>query len=344
MASEGRLEDDHLGAVLEIVRREGGGHFRAVVAFLERALRTPARVGEDGPVFEEPIRFRADPSLSFAASDISAVVATNPAHAGPPVEVVTTFLGLTGAVSPLPSYMAEEVAQEPAHEPVLRDFYDIFHHRMMSLAYRGMTRYAYPGAVEPGFVDDWSRRLLAFTGIDVYEHPAATELPMWQILRLAALLAVRRPTAWVIERALADVLATSLDGVPVEVVQFAGAWVPIDASEQTRLGERNSRLGRDFVVGREAFDVAGKLRIRVGPCSREVFYRFREDPHVHLLARETVKLFCRDPLEIDLGLVLAADQLAGMRLSSRSRQRLGVDTFLGAQGASEVIVPLRAPG
>jgi type VI secretion system protein ImpH len=124
------------------------------------------------------------------------------------------------------------------------------------------------------------------------------------------------------------------------VRQFLGHWIPIDPPLQTKLGQRDHGLGVDFMVGSSAFDRGGKFRIVVGPCSRQVFYRFRGDASVHALLIESVRLFRRDPLEFDLGIILAADEIPGMRLGACSAQRLGVDTFLGSQEQREVVVEL----
>jgi predicted component of type VI protein secretion system len=108
------------------------------------------------------------------------------------------------------------------------------------------------------------------------------------------------------------------------------------------LHSRNSRLGVDFVAGSSAFDRAGKFRIVVGPCSREVFYRFRNDRAMHRLVTDTVKLFCRDALDFDLGIILADNEIAGLRLSTHAAERLGVDTFLAAQREHKAVMPLFA--
>jgi type VI secretion system protein ImpH len=112
-----------------------------------RARHQGAAHGDYGPVNEESIRFRHDPSLTFATSDVSSIKA-RPRRAGetgdgpdePVYEITTTFLGLTGTVSPLPTYMAEEVLHEDHDRPAQREFLDVFHHRIISLFYRAHAR------------------------------------------------------------------------------------------------------------------------------------------------------------------------------------------------------------
>src|SRR4051794_11855555 len=83
--------------------------FFVLVGLLERLTPGAARVGELGPPADEAIRFRHDATLAFSPRDVSRVQWVEPRGAGelftrpPPVaEVTAAFLGLTGAVSPLP--------------------------------------------------------------------------------------------------------------------------------------------------------------------------------------------------------------------------------------------------
>src|SRR5262249_23771600 len=122
--------------------------FFHIVALLERLTPDAVRVGGDGPPSGEKIRFRHDHELNFSAGDIaSARVRLLPQSAERYLdepkavyEVTTTFLGLTGTMSPLPTYMAEEVLHEDDKRPARRDFLDIFHHRFISFFYRAVAK------------------------------------------------------------------------------------------------------------------------------------------------------------------------------------------------------------
>jgi type VI secretion system protein ImpH len=153
------------------------GFYRAV-EILERATAAEGaeRVGGDGPVPREAIRFRHDASLSFASSDVSRIVARPRRVADgaevaetPVYEITTTFLGLTGTVSPLPSYMVEEVLNEDADHPAQREFLDIFHHRVLSLFYRAHSKYSYVTDYVSTSRDPWSLRILSLAGVDTWD-------------------------------------------------------------------------------------------------------------------------------------------------------------------------------
>src|SRR5262245_36535539 len=115
--------------------------FFQLVALLERFHAPAARVGCEGPADKELLRFRSGTSLGFPASDISDFLQMEGSAAR--YEMVVTFLGLHGSVSPLPTFYAEDVLQNDDDGNPVREFLDVFHHRFISLFYRAWLKYRY---------------------------------------------------------------------------------------------------------------------------------------------------------------------------------------------------------
>lgn len=335
-----------IGRLLEAPRRFGFYH---AIALLERAVPDAPRVGELGPVAEEGVRFRHDPALVFSTSDVSNVVVRRvpldqlegPPH--PCYEVTTTFLGLTGVVSPLPVYFSEEVLHEDPDKPTQRDFLDIFHHRILSLCYRIRTRYDYARDYHSQATDAWSRRVLALSGMDVFERPPAGGLPLRLLLRLAPLLATRSRTAGSLCDALRDVLHDELEDAGVTVEQFVGRWVLIEPDQRIRLGLANTSLGRDVTLGARVFDRGGKFRVVLGPLSRQAFRRFLPGAPALSTLRQVVDLVVRDPLDFDVELVLAPGATPPLRLGQVEPARLGLDSWLGVLRDHETRIHVQPP-
>lgn len=339
MAAEGGHEDDRLSEVLRVARKFGRGNFHTLVAFIERMAKAKVRVGGDGPVRDEPIRFRHDPSLAFSKSDVTELELSDGSDSsGKTFEITTSFLGLTGTVTPLPTYFCTEVAQNLGDNGVLQDFLDVFHHRILSLFYRSTSRYNYATEFSSDGKDQWSERLLAFAGIEI--GTAEPAIPRWRLLRLMPLLVRSGSSTWALRTALEDVLEDHLDGASIEIEQFVGNLVEIAVSQQIRLGVDNCNLGTTTVLGERAYDRTGKFNIVIGPLSAEAYNRFQSDEEVRQLISGTVGLFCRDPLDYDLALVLGEETIPGLRLSASSPSKLGIDTFLGSQGQNEITVSM----
>lgn len=345
---------DLVAQLLAAPRRVG---FYRAVQILERATHdaqvtgvVPPRIGDDGPPGRELLRFRHDPSLAFSTSDVSSIVArprglgeTGDGPEGPVYELTTTFLGLTGTVSPLPTYFAEEVLHEDPDHRAQRDFLDLFHHRVLSLFYRAHQRYALTTEHLSTSRDLWSIRMLALSGVDAFNGKLpAVGLSLPKLLRLAPLLATRARTASGVVACVKDVLDDVLAGAPVSIEQFVGRWVTIEERQRWQLGTVNTHLGVDATVGKRVFDRGGKFRLVLGPLKRAAFQRFLPGGDALPRVRELVTYYTRDPLEFDLELVLAPGETPSLRLSSKTEgaSRLGLDTWVtvGADRETRVIV------
>jgi type VI secretion system protein ImpH len=317
-------------------RRAG---FYPLMLLLERLERDRAPVGTGSAPGEEGIRFKHDPALSFSPGDV-AQVEVRTGRLDPDTltrgqdfyEITTSFLGLTGSASPLPSYLGEELLQEEAERT--RDFLDIFHHRLLSLLYRALVRYDMPNGWVSDGSDAWSRRLLSLVGFDV-EGPA--RLPPWRKLRLAPLLNDGEVTASALEVAIADVLEGEA-GVKVE--QFVGTWARLEPSDLTRLGRSRTQLGRDLLLGRSVFDRAGKFRIVIGPLTRASYLRLGEGSEALGRVAQIVAAVLPGTLEYEVVLWLEREAAPCLELSSLGRTRLGKDSWLGGQ-RGEARIPVR---
>jgi type VI secretion system protein ImpH len=316
--------------LVEAARRLGA---YPLLLLLERLLGPEGRIGTDARPAEERIRLRHDPSLAFRPGEVTAVgnreLPADPedlaARPRAVLEVVTTFLGLTGAASPLPPYLAEEVAQEDPDAPRRRDFLDLFHHRILSLFFRARARSDWPNGYRSDQADAWSLRVLALIGV---EEPGRLPAPPWQLLRWSPLLAEPSLTGAALEAVLEDALAGDLRGARVEVEGFAGGWVEIAADERNRLGTAASALGRDLLLGRRIFDRSGRYRVVVGPLGREAFAAFAGGKEPLRRLGRALRAVGGDPLDVEVLLWLSREAAPHLELG---RARLGRDAFLGGQ-------------
>ncbi|HXN40240.1 MAG TPA: type VI secretion system baseplate subunit TssG [Myxococcaceae bacterium] len=318
--------------------------FLGLVRLLEQLTQGAAPIGQQGPAEAEAIRFRHDPSLGFSPGDISRVqirkVPGDAFDSSPPrrlFEVTTTFLGLTGSVGPLPSYIAEELTQEDPDRAVRGDFLDLFHHRLISLLYRELVRLQLWGEQTTDLRDPWACRLLGLAGFDVFEKPISSSIPVARLLRLTPLLAQGLRSAGALKTALEEVLGDQLRGAQLKLREFAGTWVTIEAESRTRLGVINHELGRTALVGQHVFDRAGGFEIHVGPVSRLTYERFLPGGDLLPLLQEVIALFLRDPLSYRVVVELDIGQAPRLRLKAGGPERLGQSTWLGTRAEKTLV-------
>lgn len=338
MASPERRPADRLALEAEVAKEAPRRPFFPLIALLEQLAGGPGRVGDFAG---EPVRFRHDPSLAFSAADVVSVQPLSGDSGGSSWEVVTSFLGLFGSSTPIPSYLSEEVAQEDPDRQIRRQFFDLFHHRLLALLFKAWSNHVVGRQLRRDGQDEWSRRVLALAGFDTWAHPLDSGLPPGRLLRACALLATRGRTARALEAILEDVLEEPLAGGRVQVRQFVGGWAEIAPGDRTRLGVAQASLGQSTVLGRRTFDAAAKIEIVLGPVSAETYPRFGPEGDQLPLIRKVVDLFGRDPIDYDLVVTLAEDAAPRIQLSSDGRTALGRNSWLGAPrgGQTQIRIP-----
>ncbi|MBL9038325.1 MAG: type VI secretion system baseplate subunit TssG, partial [Archangium sp.] len=249
-------------------------------------------------------------------------------------EVETTFLGLTGSSTPLPLYFTEEILHED--EGVQRAFLDLFHHRLLSLLYRATVKYRLAAEASVVTPDAWIKRLVNLAGLDL--ETTRSQLPLGATLMLLPALAATRRSPAMLEAALTTLLSEEAPGARVRVEPFSGAWSPIDERDLARLGQVNTRLGVDAVLGSRTFDPAAKFRIEIGPVDQSLFRRLSEGGDLRATVDATVALFVNDWLAYDLAVTVDRTRVS-LRLSATGEgSRLGVDSWLGAYDADKAAV------
>ncbi len=323
--------------------------FVPLVALLERLAPEAVRPGEDGPPAREAVQFHHDPRLIFHTADVSQIQRARPSVGAfedvehkAAFDITTTFLGLSGVVSPLPAHMAETVALEDPERGTLAGFLDVFHHRLLSLLYRLLVKYDYPREYLAGAEDAWSERVLALAGVPPIQN--LDTLPRWRLLRLAPLLFSHGRNARTLELALTDVIGPELPGATFTIEEFVGAWVALEDQHLVRLGAANSSLGKDFLLGTKLFDRGGKFKITVGPLSQEDANRLRPAGDLFAVLREVVGLVNLDPLTYDLELVLDVGAAPPLALSRTGTTRLGLDSWLGSCKEQETKIVIEVEG
>lgn len=334
---------ERLAPVLGVAKRTG---FFQLVALLERMTPGSKRVGGDGPPAEEALRFRHSELLTFSTGDVQeAAVKKVPRDVENPmgpsravVEVVTTFLGLTGSSSPLPLYIAEEVNSEDPEIGAKRDFLDVFHHRLISIFYRAVTRYSPPRTHMSNERDQWLERALSLSGMDPTTYVPRCGIPPAKLMRLAPIVGRRGRGARALEMAMRIVLEEDLGPTgTLRIEEFAGSWVPVHKGQCSALGEHNSVLGQNAMLGVKVFDRSGRFQVTIGPLDAEGRDRFSEKGEAMQRLKACVALVVPEPLDFDVELQLEAGAMRPFRLSAQSPNKLGTNTRLGFGDEGEVV-------
>jgi type VI secretion system protein ImpH len=211
----------------------------------------------------------------------------------------------------------------------VRDFLDLFHHRIYSLFYRIWLKYRYPAQFRPDGQDPFTQRIFALIGLDP-EEVRRSGLPPLRLLRYAGLLLQRPHSASGLEGMLKDWFG----GIPVEVASCTGRWMRLRPADRPRLGLGPSVLGQDLMLGDRVWDAAGSYRITLGPIGFAEYRRLLPDGEDHATLRRLTDLYVTDRLEAELKVRLKGEEVPPLRLNSEDPHRLAWTTWLVSEPAA----------
>jgi type VI secretion system protein ImpH len=320
------------------------------ISLLARLIREPRRFGFDAAVRifmrahrrDEPadaMRFRTPPGLTFPPADVLEIRRGGTGEKARP-DVVVGLMGLTGPSGVLPRYYSEIVSQTlRGGSAALHQFLDMLGERFVGFFAQAGIKYRPARAADtatlatPPAPDAVAQVLLSLTG---YGTPhLAPRLPggTEPLLHYAGLFALRPRSADRLAAMLSDWL-----GMRVEVAEYAGAWLRLPPSQRTRIGARGvfHQLGVDAAVGVRAWSPEARILIGVGPLSWEGFQLVLPDTSTLQRVVSLVRAFIGVELGFVVNPVLAADQVAPLRLDSTAAiaPRLGWNTWLPLSAGS----------
>ena len=299
-------------------------------------------VGHDYAPQQEAVRFRALPSLRFPAGEISHLRAPDqPAAAGAPPgppEMAVAFLGLTGPVGALPQhYTSLLIERIRGKDDALRDFLDLFNHRLLSLFYRAWEKYRFALAYERTAQADkpeedlFTRCLYCLVGLGTQGLRGRLALDDEAVLFYAGHFARWPRSAVTLEMLLADYF-----GLCAGVRQFQGQWLYLEEDNQSSLPSvrrplgRNMGLGTDVVIGQRVWDVEGRFRVRLGPVDYAQFRQLLPSGDMLDTVCQLARLYVGPHFDFDVQPVLNAAEVPWCRLGGAGAEpaRLGWNTWI----------------
>jgi len=287
--------------------------------------------------WQDRVRVRPDLSLAFPAADVTRVERAG--DDGADLLVTTTFLGLYGSSSPLPTHYTEELLDEAAADSsVSRDFLDILHQRLYQLYFQCWSKYRLFIRVAEEKNSRDLERLFCLIGLG--ERELRDSVPdAGSLMRYAGLFSQFPRSAPGLQTLLRDALGVGR----LEVEQCVLRRVPIPEDQQMRLGAANNCLGVNTVLGSVMPDRMGKFRIHIGPLSQKEFDTFLPGTPRYIKLARMIRLYIVDPFDFDLKLILAAGEADPIRLGDPDGPRLGWNSWCfsgGTPGEVGAIFPL----
>ena len=288
------------------------------------------RMGQARRPVDEPVRLGQAPDLSFAPAALHGVQ-PHSTHGAARIDVC--FFGLFGPNGALPLHLTEYARERQMHhgDPTFKRFADLFHHRLLLLFYRAWAQ-AQPTVNldrprEDRFAD-YVGSLIGTASPNLRGRDAVNEHVK---LHFAGLLAGQVRGA----EGLAALLSGWL-GRPVQVQQFAGAWLSLPEGERTRIGSlrrgrranKTALLGKGAVLGAMVWDRQHHFQLQIGPLDHAAFTSLLPGGKALPALAALVDQYVGHEFGWWLELTLQGDQVRPAKLGQHGR--LGWDCWLGS--------------
>ena len=277
---------------------------------------------------KEHVRFRAVRHMGFPAADIARISfeeapAAAPGQSSVRYVIEATCLGLYGPDSPLPAYVNERIVARDRDATALRDFLDLFNHRILTLLCRIARRYRHIRVFDGAATDEISLLAGALIGEpdpDAMPPPGRTRSHR---LRNGTRLGLFSMSAHTLEAIVSD----RFGGIEVRVEEFVRRTVLIGEEQRNLLGVRGNVLGRTALLGDRRSSRTSKIRVWLGafgPGQHHAFLPAGESRRaLDALLRRVL------PAPFDYDVVLRVDPGAVAPTCLGRAGRLALDAWLG---------------
>ena len=306
MSDEPRYSDDVFGLLRD----------------LERASPGKPRIGKALRSTDDIVKFGQSPQSTFAPTSL-AIEADG--AAGSIAFLRVFFLSLIGPMGPLPLQLSEIALFERryARERPFGGFLDVLANRMIQLFYRAWAD-TEPMAQHDRPSDDLFQHYVAALGAlaDASAHEDPDRLRL-ALMGFGGQVAARRSPS-----AIADT-ASSILGIGVIVIEFVGAWQPMEIQDATRLGRtgRHNALGGSAILGLSVYTVQDGCLVRLRFASLEQYEHHLPSGSGFASASSVLRGLLPRHLDWRMEYEIAADKARLARLDRSTR--LGWSGWLG---------------
>lgn len=248
---------------------DAGRDFFDLMRSLEQSHASKPRIGESSARAEDIVFLGQPPHVDFSDGNVSSVTQDK----GGRIAVQSRFLGLLGPQGALPLHTSYEAAHwANMRDPAFARFLDVFNNRFQQLFFRAWANARPAVQADRPRENQFLAYLGAMVGIGTPAMRDRGSLHDFSKLAVAGLLAPAVKSASRLENMLSFLFRAK-----VSVQQFVGVWLALDAREQSVLSAGSCSLGGDSIIGKSAFSLCDKFRVRLEVTDLQQFETFLPD-------------------------------------------------------------------
>lgn len=281
--------------------------FFSVLRRLERSHADRPRIGDSAARREEYVVLGQDPYMDFPASNLTRFERSPEGR----FRVFVKFLGLLGPQGALPLATTEEAhSWNLTRDDAFPRFLDLLNHRFLQLFFRAWSDSRPIAQHDRPDADRFIIYVGAMIGIGSTPYRSLDSVPDEAKMAFAGLAGPQAKSA-----SRLTSLVSGLFGVEAEIDEFVGSRLVFEDSERTRIGQNNSALGTDMLVGASVFSVQDKFRIRIFVKSMAEYVTYLPTGGRCEPLADLVFFYIGDQLEWEVVLAIPAGAVEPVRLS-----------------------------
>ncbi len=291
--------------------------YQAVRLFEMLRISTANPIGEDIDPAYEAVKFRSSVLFEYPTTDVSDIRLINDGERL--AEMTINFMGIAGHFGPLPPTYSELILDRSRKKDhAMREFLDIFNHRLISIFYRLHKRHRVAFEFKLPEQSHFARYLFSLVGIEMSELRGRLGVSDRLLLGYAGLLAQKPRSSIGLKTILQNFFHCNVD-----VRSFGGRWLILDKEQVTKLGNAgtNNSLGKTAMIGSKVWDQHANIEICFSEITHVQFQDLLPTGKMYLRLLSLVEFYVGR--EVGLRLILEIDSALTDKFTLGGKSRLG---------------------
>ncbi len=321
--------------------------FFQMVRLLELANKKSSDdIGVENNPQNESVRFSAVNHVRFPVGEVEKI----DVDANERLILHATFMGLTGPSGVLPAHYTEQMIHEESNKnESLRDYFDLFNHRAISLFYRAWAKSKYYIGYEKqqreNKQDVMTKLLQSLCGMSEYNTESCMPFNYKPSLSFVGHYAHHSRPLIAVKQ-----MVESLFGVPARIVQFQGEWRNMGEKSKTRLPKNvrlsheknafNNILGVNMTAGEKLWCSQHRFALILGPMKRFNFTSFFPNQKYLSMLCQYLRSYIGIELSFTIHLQLRTEDNAILHLTKEKPVYLGWNTNILNDGYNGLLTPV----
>ncbi|WP_223669693.1 type VI secretion system baseplate subunit TssG [Kangiella shandongensis] len=267
-----------------------------------------------------------------------AIVSTQRTGDGEKVLITSALFSLTGANGILPNHYSETLAKSLRDKNhVLKDFLDMFNHRLNSLMYRSWAKYRLDTdkSYQANVSHYQSTADLIMTTLAGESYPMKENSSAYY----SGLTYACARSADKLKSVIND-----LSGLNAAVNEFQGKWIELEDDQLSRMGSNGqgvsfNQLGVNTMLGRRCWDLSSSFEVEFEVNDAATFRSLTPGGKMNRLLNKTLKNLVGDGYEFNFKLKVKAKHCQTVQLSpGQQKTALGSSAWMGLSTDNEKVI------